>query len=105
VRKRCRKSGRACARLEGWDGGNPPHASRRIAALRRLLQQPASRCDAPQHEGKREPCILAKRTQRGACVLIRTKNQLAGVGNDRPPRTIVQGLLFTMENATRACGR
>src|SRR5262249_62074044 len=31
------------------------------------------------------------------------KNQPAGVGHDRRPRSIAQGLLFTMENATRAC--
>jgi hypothetical protein len=32
VRKRCRKSGRACARLEGWGG---PNASRRRLVRRR----------------------------------------------------------------------
>src|SRR5262249_41165559 len=108
-------------------------ASQRGSADGRTCARVALRC--PQHEGKREPCILAKRTQR---VLLRSsprkrgpittvfgygsrlsarfagvgrdddpvgfvKNQPAGVGHDRRPRSIAQGLLFTMENATRAC--
>jgi len=56
VRKRCRKSGRACARLEGW-GGDTPHASRRIAAQPSCGRVRARLgCDAPQHEGERGVC-------------------------------------------------
>ncbi len=92
----------------------------------------ASRCDAPQHEGTETPRIAAKRVEahvtfccaapqhqgrRGRGVWRneakratlrprpprRAKNQPAGVANDRRLGSIVSGLLFTMNGATRTC--
>ena len=62
MRKCCRKSGRACARLEGW-AAIPlmlRDASQRIWAM----EAPALAfgCDAPQHEGDGARRILAKRS-------------------------------------------
>ena len=93
MRKRCRKSGRAYARLEGWGGGNLlmlRDASQRSGGCRssrprarksglpdlRLLKRPISGlpeigCDAPQHEGTGARRILASqaaaRARRPTC--------------------------------------
>jgi len=60
-------------------------------------------CSAPLRAALRPGHESA--TQHSCATAGRAKNQPAGVGNDRRPRSIVQGLLFTMENATRACER
>src|SRR6516162_6196315 len=81
-----------------------PHASRRIAAQRcwegGVLVRAAMLLSMRGEEARR---ILAKRSQWGACLLDPARNRPAVAGNDRRPRSIVSGLLFTMNGATRTC--
>src|SRR5262245_62696401 len=68
----------------------------------------ASCCDAPQHEGERgrryvgqrDPLvILAKRSH----VAVRKEEPTCGCGKRSRLRSIVSGLLFTMNCATPTC--
>jgi hypothetical protein len=58
-------------------------------------------CSAPLRAALRPGHESA--TQHSCATAGRAKNQPAGVGNDRRPRSIVQGLLFTMDGATPTC--
>src|SRR5215831_1430661 len=111
MRKRFRKVERACARLEGSG-----RATRFALMLRDASQRGsavdasalASCCDAPQHEGERgrryvgqrDPLvILAKRSH----VAVRKEEPTCGCGKRSRLRSIVSGLLFTMNCATPTC--
>jgi hypothetical protein len=80
---------------------------RDASQLREPMEAPmlARRCDAPQHEGERARCILAKRSQRvrrDRYGLLQDEPVVAG--SDRRRHSIVSGLLFTMDGATSTCG-
>src|SRR5215813_91570 len=79
-----------------------PHASRRIAAQRcwggGVLVRAATLLSMRGEDARR---ILAKRSQWGACLLAPLRNRPAVAGSDRRRRSIVSGLLFTMNGATR----
>jgi hypothetical protein len=63
-------------------------------------------CAAPQHEGRRGRVVWrneAKRATLRPRPPRRAKNQPAGAANDRRLGSIVSGLLFTMNGATRTC--
>ena len=78
---------------DGHGGGS--HASRRVAAQPVCRDTCApSRCDAPQHEDAAD-FGQTKPTWR--------KDQPPAAGNDRWLRSIVSGLLFTMDGATSTC--
>jgi|SRR5690242_12334322 hypothetical protein len=94
---------RACARLEGR--GRPRNAalmlrdaSQRASAVEASAL--ATCCDAPQHEGaarfgRTKPTVVWPND-------AAWKDQPAAVGNNRRLRSVVSGLLLTMENATQA---
>jgi hypothetical protein len=75
-------------------------ASQRCEAVEALAH--AARCDAPQHEGREGPCILARRSAQQNTWLVRAKNQPVGVENGREGVFPVSGLFFTGSCATPA---
>ena len=97
MRKRCRKSGRACARLEGWGGGNPSCFETHRSAAEAVTAAVLTRCDAPQHEGGRRRWHFGRTKPSGG------RYQPAAVGNERRRDAIVSGLLLTMNGATPTC--
>jgi len=75
-------------------------ASQHCEAVEALAH--AARCDAPQHEGREGPCILARRSAQQNTWLVRAKNQPVGVENGREGVLPVSGLFFTGSCATPA---
>jgi hypothetical protein len=75
-------------------------ASQRCEAVEAVAH--AARCDAPQHEGREGPCILARRSAQQNTGLVRAKNQPVGVENGREGVLPVSGLFFTGSCATPA---
>jgi hypothetical protein len=63
---------------------------------------PASRCDAPQHEGGGSRAFWRNEANGVLADEATGKNQPAAARNGRRLRTIVSGLLFTMICATCA---
>ena len=108
-RARRRRSANSKARTrvsKDEDGrlGSPSCFETHRSARRLWKRLRSSCCDAPQHEGDGARRILAKQSQAGRMrVLVRAKHQLAAVRNDRRLRSIVSGLLFTMNGATPTC--
>src|SRR5262249_55919021 len=77
-RKRCRKSGRACARLEGWGGGTPSCFETHRSAAEAVAAAVLARCDAPQHEGPGARRILASQAA------ARARTPTCGCGKRSP---------------------
>src|SRR6266508_4190846 len=97
---------RACSRLKGRGRATTCALMLRDASQRGSAVEASallSRCDAPQHEGRRALRILAKRTQRSfppnepndhhvgqtKCVFGESKRQPPAVRNDRRLRSVV----------------
>jgi len=62
-----------------------------------------SRCDAPQHEGRGRTVHFGETKPMGGMPACSIRNRPAVAGSDRRRRSIVFGLLFTMNAATRTC--
>ena len=64
-------------------------------------RRPRSRCDAPQHEGRGRTAHFGETKPMGSMPACSMRNRPAVAGSDRRRRSIVSGLLFTMNGATR----
>src|SRR6516165_1435910 len=61
------------------------------------------RCDAPQHEGRGRTVHFGETKPMESMPACSMRNRPAVAENDRRLRSIVFGLLFTMNGATRTC--
>ena len=80
------------AGLVDLKGLRAEEVSQRCEAAKALAH--AERCDAPQHEGREGPCILARRSAQQNTCLVRAKNQPVGVENGREGVLPVSGLFL-----------